>query len=54
MCEISISKENQDNYDIKKACKISKISHSGYYEFLNRRKSKRTIENEALYEMLEE
>lgn len=45
-------KENQNKYNIKKACKILKISRSGYYDFLQRKKSKRTIENEALIEMI--
>lgn len=45
-------KENQNKYNIKKACKILKISRSGYYDFLQRKKSKRTIENEALTEMI--
>lgn len=45
-------KENQNRYNIKKACKILKISRSGYYDFLQRKKSKRTIENEALTEMI--
>jgi len=45
-------KENQQKYNIKKACKILKISRSGYYDYLHRRKSKRSIENEALAEMI--
>lgn len=47
-------KENQDKYNIKKACKILHISRSGYYDYLKRRKSKRALENEALTEMIEE
>ena len=47
-------KENQRKYNIKKACKILKISRSGYYEFLHRKKSKRAIENAALTEMIED
>ena len=47
-------KENQTKFNIKKACKILKISRSGYYEFLHRKKSKRAIENEALTEMIED
>jgi len=47
-------KENQNKYKIKKACKILKISRSGYYDYLQRKKSKRTIENEALTEMIED
>lgn len=31
-----------------------KVSRSGFYEYLHRRKSNRTIENEALYEMIKE
>lgn len=46
-------KENQKKYNIKKACKILKISRSGYYKFPHRKKSKRAIENEALTEMIE-
>lgn len=38
-------KENQKKYNIKKACRILKISRSGYYEYLHRRKSRRSIEN---------
>lgn len=45
-------KQNQKKYNIKKACRILKISRSGYYEYLHRRKSKRAIENEALAEMI--
>jgi putative transposase len=45
-------KENQNKYNIKKACKILKISRSGYYDYLHRRKSKRSIENEALAEII--
>lgn len=47
-------KENQNKYNIKKACKILKISRSGYYDYLKRRKSNRAIENEALTEMIED
>jgi len=47
-------KENQRKYNFKKSCKILKISRSGYYEFLHRKKSKREIENEALTEMIED
>ncbi len=47
-------KENQNKYNIKKACKILKISRSGYYDFLKRRKSKRAIANEALTEIIED
>lgn len=45
-------KENQKKYNIKKACKILKISRSGFYEYLHRHKSKRQIENEALKEII--
>ncbi len=45
-------KENQKKYNIKKACRILKISRSGFYDFLHRRKSKKSIENEALAEMI--
>jgi putative transposase len=47
-------KENKNKYNIKKACKILKISRSGYYDFLKRRKSKRAIANEALTEIIED
>lgn len=45
-------KENQKKHNIKKACKILKISRSGFYDYLHRRKSKRAIENEALAEII--
>ena len=45
-------KENQKKYNIKKACQILRISRSGYYDYLHRRKSKRSIENEALAEII--
>jgi putative transposase len=45
-------KEHQRHYNIKKACKTLKISRSGFYDYLHRRKSKRQIENEALKEMI--
>jgi hypothetical protein len=44
-------KEHQNTYNIKKACKILKISRSGYRDYLNRKKSNRAIENEALTDM---
>lgn len=47
-------KENQKRYNIQRACKVLRISRSGFYEYLNRRKSKRTIENEALLEMVQD
>jgi len=47
-------KENRNKYNIKKACKLLKISRSGYYDYLQRKKSRRTIENEALTEMIED
>ncbi|MDP4153288.1 MAG: hypothetical protein Q8865_07625 [Bacillota bacterium] len=45
-------KENQKKYNIGKACKILKISRSGFYDYLHRHKSKRSIENEALAEII--
>ena len=45
-------KENQKRYNIKKAYRILKISRSGFYDYLHRRKSRRSIENEALAEMI--
>ena len=47
-------KEHQREYTIQKACKTLRISRSGFYEYLHRRKSNRTIENEALIEIIEE
>lgn len=47
-------KENQKRYNIRKACKVLKISRSGFYHYLRRPKSKRAIENEALIEIIEE
>ena len=47
-------KENYNKYNIKKACKILNVSRSGFYSYLTRRKSKRAIANETLYEMIEE
>ncbi len=47
-------KENRNKYNINKACKILKISRSGYYDYVQRKKSNRTIENEALIEMIED
>ena len=47
-------KKNQNKYNILKACKILKISRSGYYGYLHRKKSKRVLENEALTEIIKE
>ncbi len=33
---------------LKKACKTLNISHSGFYEYLNRKPSNRMLENEVL------
>lgn len=41
-------KKNKHKYDIKKACKILKISRSGFYEYLSRKPSSRFLENEVL------
>jgi putative transposase len=41
-------KENQDKYNIKKACKTLNVSRSGYYKYLNHKPSNRDIENEIL------
>jgi len=41
-------KDNQDKYNIKKACKTLNISRSGFYEYLQRKPSNRAIENEVL------
>ncbi len=41
-------KENQNKYNIKKACKALNVSRAGYYKYLNRKPSKRDIENEIL------
>ena len=45
-------KENQKKYTIKKLCEILEISRSGYYEYLHWRKSKKSVENEALSEII--
>lgn len=47
-------KEHQKEYNIQRACKTLRISRSGFYDYLHRRKSRRTIENEALSEIIEE
>ena len=47
-------KEHQKEYNIQKACKILRISRSGFYDYLKRRKSNRAIENEALTEIIED
>ncbi len=47
-------KKHQKEYNIQKACKILRISRSGYYAYLHRRKSKRIIENEALTEIIKD
>ena len=54
MREILVFKEHQNKYNIKKACKSLKLSRSGYYDYWNRKKSNRAIENEALTEMIED
>jgi len=41
-------KENKNRYNIKKACKTLNISRSGFYEYLHRKRSNRSIENEVL------
>jgi putative transposase len=41
-------KDNEEKYNIKKACKTLNISRSGFYEFRNRKPSKRALENEML------
>lgn len=41
-------KEYKHKYNIKKACKTLNISRLGYYEYLQRKPSKRTLENEVL------
>lgn len=42
-------KEHRDEYrPIEKACRILKVSKSGYYEYLGRRKSNAQIEREVL------
>jgi len=41
-------KDNQDRYNIKKACKALNISRSGFYEYLQRKPSARSLENEVL------
>ena len=41
-------KENQEKYNIKKACKALNVSRAGYYKYLHHKPSKRDIENEVL------
>jgi len=41
-------KDNQEKYKIQKACKTLNISRSGFYEYLQRKPSNRSIENEVL------
>jgi len=41
-------KDNRDKYNIQKACKTLNISRSGFYEYLQRKQSNRSIENEIL------
>lgn len=47
-------KDHQHLYNIKKACKTLHISRSGFYEFLNRKPSKRSLENEIFCQKIEE
>ena len=47
-------KEHQKEYNIQKACRILRISRSGFYDYLKRHKSKRAIEYESLTEMIED
>jgi putative transposase len=46
-------KDNRNKYNIKKACKTLNISRSGFYEYLQRKPSNRTIENEVLSKHIE-
>lgn len=41
-------KDHKNQHNIKKACKTLNISRSGFYEYLQRKPSKRAIENEVL------
>ncbi|PEV82594.1 hypothetical protein CN429_13745, partial [Bacillus cereus] len=50
---LSSYKENKHKYNIKKACKTLNISRSGYYEYLQRKPSKRALENEVLSEEIQ-
>ena len=47
-------KKHRKEYNIEKACKTLKISRSGFYEYLNRKPSLRSLENEALSEKIKE
>ncbi|MGR5907947.1 transposase [Bacillus paranthracis] len=47
-------KENKHKYNIKKACQTLNISRSGYYEYLQRKPSKRVLENEVLSEEIQQ
>lgn len=41
-------KAHQKEIDIKKACRLLKVSRSGFYAYLERKPSKRQLENEVL------
>ena len=41
-------KDHQDKYNIKRACKTLNISRSGFYEYLQRKKSNCSVENKSL------
>ena len=41
-------KDHQDKYNIKRACKTLNISRSGFYEYLQRKKSNYSVENKSL------
>ena len=41
-------KEHQNDWNIKKACKVLKVSRSGFYEYLHRKPSVRSLEDESL------
>ena len=41
-------RENENEFSIEKMAKVLNVSRSGYYEFLSRGKSARSIENERL------
>jgi len=46
-------KENQERYNIRKACKNLKVSRTGYYAHINKKRTKLEIEDELLSARIE-
>ncbi|MDK2919688.1 MAG: putative transposase, partial [Candidatus Petromonas sp.] len=44
--------DNKDNHDITLMCKVLKVSRSSYYKYLNKKESKRSIENKYIKEKI--